>query len=284
MLQESDIKYRTLVDEVNDGIYICDLKGTFVYANRALAYILGFKRPADIIGRSFLEFLPPEKRNGLNEQYRIAMSTGINSALITIEIIRQDSTIAFIEIKPVTFIKGGKMMGNQGVVRDITERKQEEVQRMCLSMHDSLTGLYNRTFFDAEMKRLERGRQFPISILIVNVGNLKDASDLEHPEAGDKRLKQVARVLFNSFRGDDIVTRIGEDKFAILLPSVDENAVETIIKRIRESLQKKYRNESETALEFYIGASTTKEGVGVKSVLKQAEIIAYLETKKNKIT
>jgi len=94
-----------------------------LYANRALACILGFERPAAIIGRRFPEFLPPEKSNVLTEQYRIAMSTGINSALITTEVIRQDGTSAFIEIKPVTFITGGKLMGNQGVVRDITERK-----------------------------------------------------------------------------------------------------------------------------------------------------------------
>ena len=158
MLQESDVKYRTLVDEVNDGIYICDLNGTFIYANRALACILGFERPAAIIGRRFLEFLPDEKVKMLTEQYRKAMSTGINSALITTEVIKQDGTSAFIEIKPATFITGGKLMGNQGVVRDITERNLAEMKFKHLSTHDYLTGLFHRTFFDAEMKRFERGR------------------------------------------------------------------------------------------------------------------------------
>ena len=281
--QESDVKYRTLVDEVNDGIYICDLNGTFIYANRALACILGFEHPAAIIGKRFLEFLPPEKCNVLSEQYQTAMSTGINSALITTEVIKQDGTSAFIEIKPATFIKDGRLMGNQGVVRDITERKQAEKKSMHLSTNDSLTGLYHRTFFDAEMKRFERGRQFPISIVRVDVDNLKDASDLEDPEAGDKLLKRVAQVLFRSFRGDDIVARIGEDEFAILLPNVDENTADKTIKRIRVNLQKINNKESEPALRFFIGASTTKKGMGLNSVLKQAGEFVYLEKKKNKI-
>ena len=72
------------------------------------------------------------------------------------------------------FIKNGKLLGNQGVVHDITERKQAENKMMYMATHDSLTGIYNRTFFEAEMKRLERGRQFPISIIIVIVGSINE--------------------------------------------------------------------------------------------------------------
>jgi len=282
ILQESDVKYRTLVDEVNDGIYICDLNGTFIYANRALACILGFKRPAAVIGKRFLEFLSPEKGNVLTEQYRIAMETGISSALVTTEVIKQDGTSAFIEIKPATFIKGGKLMGSQGVVRDITERKQAETKLKHLSTHDSLTGLFHRTFFDAEMKRLERGRQFPISIVRVDVDNLKNENDVKGHQAVDKLLKRVAQVLFRSFRGDDIVARIGRDEFAILLPGVDENMADEIIKRIRVNLRKTNKKESEPTLRFFIGASTAKKRGGLNSVLKQADKFIYLEKKKNK--
>jgi len=282
LLQESDVKYRTLVDEVNDGIYICDLNGTFICANRALACILGFKRPEAIIGKRFLEFLPPEKGSVLTEQYRTAMSTGINSALITTEVIKQDGTSAFIEIKPATFIKGGEIMGNQGVVRDITERKQAEIKFKHLSTQDSLTGLYNRTFFDTEMKRLERGRQFPISIVRVDVDNLKNANDVKGHQTGDKLLKRVAQVLFKSFRGDDIVARIGRDEFAMLLHNVDENTADEAIKRIRENLQECNNNESEPAISLSIGAGTAKDGAGLNSALKQADKFIYLKKKKNK--
>lgn len=282
MLQESDVKYRTMVDEVNDGIYICDLNSTFIYANRALACILGFEHSAAIIGRRFLEFLPPEKGNVLTEQYRITMSAGISSALITTEVIKQDGTSAFIEINPAAFITDGKLMGSQGVVRDITERKQAEIKFKYLSTHDSLTGLYNRAFFDAEMKRLERGRQFPISIVRVDVDNLKNVNDGEGHQAEDKLLQRAAQVLFKSFRGDDIVARIGEDEFAVLLPTVDENTADETIERIRVNLQKYNSNESEPALRLSIVASTAKKGVGLNSALKQADEFMRLEKKKNK--
>jgi len=282
MLQETDVKFRTLVDEVNDGIYICDLNGTFIYANRALACMLGFERSAAIIGKRFLEFLSPEKGNVLTEQYRTAMSTGISSALITTEVIKQDGTSAFIEIKPATFIKDGEQMGSQGVVRDITERKQAETKFMHLSTHDSLTGLYNRAFFDAEMKRLGRGRQFPISIIRVDVDNLKNVNDGKDHQAEEKLLKRVAQVLFKSFRGDDIVARIGRDEFAMLLQNVGENTADETIKRIRENLREYNNNESKPAIRLSLGAGTAEKKEGLNSALKQADKFIYLEKKKTK--
>ena len=280
-LQEDDVKYRTLVDEVNDGIYICDTNGTFIYANRALAVMLGLERPADVIGKRFMEFLPPEKAKVLTEQYRNSMSTGINSDLITTEVIKPDGTNAFIEIKPKTFITSNKLMVNQGVVRDITERKQTEIQYGHQSTHDSLTGLYNRNFFDVEMKRLERGRQFPICIVVVEVEKSKSTTDAGDLQAGDKHLKRVAQVLFSSFRGDDIIARIGENVFALLLTKADENTADEAIRRIRKNFQKMILDKSGPAFQFYIGACVTKKGAGLISVLKQAEELLYLDKKKN---
>jgi diguanylate cyclase (GGDEF)-like protein/PAS domain S-box-containing protein len=282
LLQETDVRYHTLVDDVKDGVYICDTNGTFIYANHALAGMLGLERPSDIIGRKFMEFLPPEKVKKLTDQYRNAMSTGNDSDLITTEVIKPDGTNAFIEIKPSTFITGDRLIGNQGVVRDITERKQAEMKVNFLSTHDALTGLFNRAFFDTEMKRIDRGRQFPISIVLIDVEDLKEATNEEGIQLREKLLKRVAQVLFASFRGDDIVARIGENEFALLLTKTDDHAADEIIKRIRVNLQKKIIEKEDAALRLCIGASTTKEGVGLNAVLKQAEEFLYLDKKKHK--
>jgi len=285
MIQESDINFRNLVFEINDGIYVCDLNGKFIYANYALAIIFGFKRSADIVGRNFEEFLPPENGKELINRFRNLKSGGTDSTVIITEVLSPDDTTTYIEIKPTPFLKDSKLVGNQGVVHDITELKQAENKKMkFLSTHDPQTNLYHRAFFEAEMNRLERGRQFPISIVVVNVRIMNNAGESEDHEDGDKFLKRVAQVLFNTFRGDDIIARIGENDFAVLLPSVNENIVKTIIKRIQSNLSKNNSNESDSALEFHIGPSTTQKGENLASGLKQAESIAHLAKKKNEPT
>lgn len=281
MIQESDINFRTLAYELNDGIFVCDPNGTFIYANLALAELFGFERPADIIYRKFTEFFSPENGTMFMNQFRKSMASGTNSTIITSEIIKQDGKTALVEVKPMPFIKDGKLLGSQGVVHDITGRKQAEKEMMFNSTHDSLTGIYNRTFFAAELSRLERGRQFPISIIIVNVGVLGNLSESKDIEGEDKIIKRVAHRLFHSLRGDDIVARIGEDEFAILFPSVDEHTVDDIIARIRGKLLEINQDEGEPNIEFFIGAGTAEKGERLNAVLKRAEAIANLEKKKN---
>jgi PAS domain S-box-containing protein len=125
-LRESEAKYRDLVDEVNDGFYMSDLDGVLTFVNRALARVLGFDHPEALVGRNFLEFVPPAKVSELTERYQAAMATGTGTELITTEIVRRDGTSAFIEIKPQVMMEGGRRAGNRGTLRDITERKRAE--------------------------------------------------------------------------------------------------------------------------------------------------------------
>lgn len=282
MVQQSDINFRTLANEVNIGIFVCNPTGTFIYANLALADIFGFENPADIVGRNFGEFFSPDNDKGqvFMNHFRKAMLPGTNSLSITTEINGHDGKTALVEVNLTPFNKNRELLGCQGVVLDITKRTQEENKMKYTSTHDSLTGIYNLTFFEAEMKRLERGRQFPISIIVVIVGGLQHLSESKTHEDGVKLIKRVAHRLFRTLRGDEIVARIGEDEFAILLPSVDENIVDVIIKRVRGNLMEINTNESKPALEFYIGASTAKSGERLSTVLNRAEVIANLDKKR----
>lgn len=281
MIQESDINFRTLAYEINEGIYVSDSNGTFVYANLALAKLFGFNRSEDLIGKKFFDFLSPENEQVFMNQFRKSLVPGTNPRLITSEIIKGDGKNALIEVKPVPFIKNRKLLGSQGVVHDITERRQAEKEMMFDLTHDPVTGIYNRSFFEAEISRLERGRQFPISIIIVKVGFLADLGKSDDLGMRNKLIRRMGHRLFHSLRGDDIVARIAEEEFAILFPKLDEDTVDNIIKRIRGNLLEINSEKSEPAVEFYIGAGTAEKGERLNAVLKRAEAIAKLEKKKH---
>jgi GGDEF domain-containing protein len=100
---------------------------------------------------------------------------------------------------------------------DITERKWTEERLRFLSMHDTLTNLYNRMFFETELTRLSKGRQLPISIIVCDLDNLKLVNDTYGHKAGDDIIKKTATLLQECFRCEDLC-RLGVDEFAVIIP------------------------------------------------------------------
>ncbi len=104
---------------------------------------------------------------------------------------------------------------------DISERKKREEQIRFLSFHDSLTNLYNRSFFEAEKKRLDTESQLPLSIIMGDVNGLKLTNDTYGHTEGDRLLIEIANILKECCRKEEIIARIGGDEFCIILPQTD---------------------------------------------------------------
>lgn len=82
--------------------------------------------------------------------------------------------------------------------------------------HDPLTGLLNRSAFDA-LKQMFKGRAEPMALLLIDVDYFKQVNDRHGHEMGDKILCRVARLLQDSFRSEDFAIRIGGDEFAMIM-------------------------------------------------------------------
>jgi PAS domain S-box-containing protein/putative nucleotidyltransferase with HDIG domain len=125
-LRLSEEKYRSLVDDVNDGFFVVDEAGSFTFANPALARMLGMPGPQELLGRKFIDFVPAETTVELRQAYISAMQSGNAPKIINGEIVRPDGTHAFVEVRPSMILKAGQIAGTQGVMRDVTERKVAE--------------------------------------------------------------------------------------------------------------------------------------------------------------
>lgn len=133
---------------------------------------------------------------------------------------------------------------------------EKEDKLYHLSTHDAMTGLYNRLFFEAELERLNWGRTYPVSIVMVDVDNLKRVNDTLGHAAGDTLIAAAARALREAFRTEDVVARIGGDEFAILLELANEGAAAAALARIREAVVRCNGPESESFLSLSLGAAT----------------------------
>ena len=118
---------------------------------------------------------------------------------------------------------------------DITEIKKTAERLRYLTFYDSLTGLYNRAYFEEELKRLDTPRQLPLSLILGDINGLKLANDVFGHKEGDKLLISISNKLRANCRGEDLVARWGGDEFIILLPKTGEKEVAEICNRIKKA-------------------------------------------------
>ncbi|GAI99512.1 unnamed protein product, partial [marine sediment metagenome] len=148
-----------------------------------------------------------------------------------------------------------------------------------LSFHDRLTGLYNRAYFDEELNRLNTERQLPITIVMGDLNGLKLINDVYGHSKGDMLLRDIANILKESFRKEDITSRWGGDEFISILPKTSAKDARSIIKRIKALCEEK--STTEMPLSISLGASTKKSSSeNIYDILKEAENKMY----KSKIT
>lgn len=154
------------------------------------------------------------------------------------------------------------------------ELRKSEEKFKYLSFHDKLTGLYSRTFFEVELKRLDAKRQLPISLIVGDINGLKLVNDAFSHKDGDRLLKKAAKTLKKACRTEDIIARIGGDEFSIVLPRTRIEEALNIAKRIKNCCTK----ETSTPIQLSIAmgvATKNRPSQKIQSIFKKAEDRMY---------
>lgn len=289
-LAESEEKYRLLTESVSDVLWIYNNEHQkFTYVSSSI-YKLSeytveqFLRLSihDVIHENSLRNVVKTVKTGI--QAFIDDETDSNHSLIEAELIKKDHKSVWVELSFSYRYSEQNELEIVGVGRDIHDRKLAQQELQYVTFHDTLTGLYNRSFYETEITRLYVKRNLPFSLILADINDLKLTNDAFGHLEGDVLIQEFGKILKESCREDDIVARIGGDEFVLLLPQTDEIQTQNIMDRITQSIHE--ATTSKLLMSVAMGSVTTKDTIqDFSSLFVKAEEAMYkrkLRDKKHK--
>lgn len=160
---------------------------------------------------------------------------------------------------------------------------------LSMALTDSLTGLYNRRYFEVHLQKLIQQNatsRKSLGILILDIDNFKSVNDTYGHAVGDEILKEFAVRVQDKLRGFDMVARLGGEEFVVLLPDVKEDMALTICERLRSAIAdeafKCNAPDGQLDITTSIGGTIVEKGTTANpdDVMKQADDALY-EAKEN---
>ncbi|MCX6076211.1 MAG: diguanylate cyclase [Campylobacterales bacterium] len=237
-LSLSKQKLQMQLDIIDKNVLISetDLDGKITYISSKFLDLIGYSKN-EMLGKTHSMLKDPE----LSDKVYKSMWQNILKGSFwnaTFKNFTKDKKVFYVETTITPKInENGKLVGFVSIRADITDKKRLEE----LSITDELTTLYNRRYFNKiisqELYRLKRDKKL-ISLAIIDIDYFKKYNDYYGHQEGDSTLKQVAKVIKESFkRHGDYIFRVGGEEFAIIFSTTSADDVKKISQDIVDSVR-----------------------------------------------
>ncbi len=290
-LQGYETRIRAVMDNVMDAIVTIDGRGIIESVNPAVERMFGYL-PHELIGEN-VKKLMPEPYHSMHDEYlatyqrtRKARALGTSRELVAI---RKDNSIFPVDLT-ISEMRLGQDMGGPshfiGVMRDITERKEQMAALEYQALHDALTDLPNRTLLSDRVSQaiLHAQREGSrLALVLTDLDRFKEINDTLGHQNGDLVLQQVATRLRNALRESDTIARLGGDEFAALLPGVDVTQATNIVRKLISALEEPLMIDGQS---LHVGASFgvtmyPEHGEDEGILMRHADVAMYIAKRAN---
>jgi diguanylate cyclase (GGDEF)-like protein/PAS domain S-box-containing protein len=277
-LIESREEFHTTLLSIGEGIITVDKDSKIKFMNPVAQEMTGWQLKDALneqLETVFIIFDEARNETAMSLADSVFETEDTIKSINNLLLIRKDGGTLDIKVTAAPIKdQNGTIFGCVLAIGDITENKKKQKHIEYLSYRDTLTGAFNRRFYDMKMKELELKENFTASIVNIDVNGLKLINDAFGHEYGDSLLIKVAECIEKSIRTEDMLCRIGGDEFVVLLPNTGSNDVMSIITRIQTTVEK----ESIENIPVSISsgwATKQQKNEKMESVFKRAEDMMY---------
>jgi len=280
-LKLSEERYRTIIENIGDGYYEVDLKGTITFVNDAALRILNIPY-SEIEGKNFAVYAADEDAAMIFGFFHQVYLTGTPLRGISWRAVRPDGKEQHLEVS-VSLIRdaAGRPKGFRGILHDITERRKSEEAIQHMAYHDPLTGLPNRLlFYDrfSQVLALARRSREQFALMLLDLDKFKEINDRFGHGMGDQLLRGVANRLASQMRDGDTLARFGGDELLLLLPGMRQiEDLEPLGQKILQAFQQPFAvSGRELSIRASVGAAVfPDDGPDRDTLVQKADFAMY---------
>jgi PAS domain S-box-containing protein len=197
VLKESEEKYRTILENIEDGYFEVDIAGNFTFFNDSLGKILGYSKD-ELMGMNNRQYTDKENAKITYQAFNKVYRTGKPNIGTQYEIIRKDGTRGQVE-SSASLMKNaeGQAIGFRGIIRDITERKQAEEQ-IKASLREK------EVLLKEIHHRVKNNLQVISSLLSLQSQHIKDKDSLEMFQESQNRVQSMSLIHEKLYQSNDL--------------------------------------------------------------------------------
>lgn len=230
-------QHQNLLDQLGSIIIELDDNGNICFLNKAWEKFTGYSID-ESHHRSLLDFMekPEEAGTYISNELKTILSGNVHSHNFEFKLKNKFNEELWVEARfEITLANGHKSRSISGTIDNVTSRKKAQNDLEYLAMHDGLTGLYNRLYFETELKQFaataSRGNG-PHSLLYLDLDRFKVINDTLGHHHGDVVLRNISELINSRLRESDFLARIGGDEFALLFPNTNQTTALTLATNI----------------------------------------------------
>jgi diguanylate cyclase (GGDEF)-like protein/PAS domain S-box-containing protein len=281
--------YKSILDNLYDGVYFVDRNRMITYWNKGAERITGYAAK-DVIGTHCWDDLLSHVDNEGISLCRIGcpllkvITSGIDMRA-EVFLSHKDGHRVPVQVRATPIIDGtGNVIGAAEIFSDNSEKvaaleQVEELQQKVFL--DPLTDLANRRYVEMNLhlKANELSRYgWHYGVIMMDIDHFKDVNDRYGHDVGDEALKVIARTLMYSTRSTDMVGRWGGEEFIAVITNTDETKLHDIAERYRSLVERSglpLGGNNTLRITISAGATLARLDENPEAVIKRADMLLY---------
>jgi diguanylate cyclase (GGDEF)-like protein/PAS domain S-box-containing protein len=280
LLNQSLLRYRSLIDYNMDAILTVDCRGIITQTNPATTVMFGYEDDA-LLGTSIFELIHSSSLESFRTMIYNTLA-GQTAVMNTCQFIHPDNSERIMNVRFVPIMIENTVDEFYLIARDVTEERRKEKTIEYLAYYDVLTGFYNRACFLEDIKEvLQQAKDYnqSFALMYMDLDRLKFVNDSLGHDAGDMILTELAarfkKIVSKS--SNMAVYRQGGDEFIIISRDTNKEQIENVAKELVEAMKVPFNcTDEKLNMTLSIGISMYPgNGTDVDVLVKKADIALY---------